>query len=295
MDWKIVCEEFKKIANQYMKSQSASTKLSSSFFRSTKQMETVADELYELIVKAEFNIGFPKLSHQNQIDFLEKLRKLYLTLMTETLLQLERKKHLDDEFVAFSKKFKTTLKSTLSSLYHGYFKSMDEVNLNYLTYYLDALSNGMASPTNYDCFRNEIIVLLRQYINKYPHGLLFPLVNAVFNTVYQDNKSINLYATNMGERFLNILKFINPLRHSLINDKDNSLLPQLTEIMDKALDVTRPNQHRTHHAQALSRKTVDIIDFRLAELDDETATKIEPPIILSLKKVTKIDAMIKAH
>jgi hypothetical protein len=144
----------------------------------------------------------------------------------------------NEKLLEFCSHFSTRLKKTLFHFLGGEFNN---INLNYLGCYLDAISVGLDCPTNYSILKEEALNAFFHYISTYPKSKNIQMVNSVFESIYKDDRGINQHTKNNDERFYNILNFIEMFRITLIDQKEDALSSAITRAIDNALEITRPH------------------------------------------------------
>jgi hypothetical protein len=218
------CYEFQALAGDYLESKKDEANSVASFFKPCGENKIA--ELLLMITNPKINFSINTLI--DKITFLEKVSAIYYMLKT----QLNKTKSPKQDFLEFWSGFTNNLKSMLYSVFSSEFGSSNEINLNYLKYYITALSSGNGLPTNYDILKNELINTLCDHIinNKTALKLIKPFINSINN----DDKGINKHAMNPTEKFNNMIKFTE-LFQDMISKSHSDLSMKLNSVLCRAL------------------------------------------------------------
>jgi hypothetical protein len=286
------CTDFKKLSVNYL-AQDNSSKRKFLFFRSASNDITIVNELFGIVHKVTFTMCFPFISHVSKISFLKNLATIH-----KKLLNLVNMSNANNNIINFYKNFTAVLKNTCYILFSGSFCHPDMINLYYISYYLDCAESGFDCPKNNEILKEEVLGLLKQYIDYQKSWMGVNLVKLVFDTIIQDEKSINLYTESNDGRFINILKFLNPLRLILAKFNDKRLFPEITMVMHRALEIINPDMKSNTASGLSSMDFEDIITQKLLILEGKVIALRMPMLILKqmtnpkLKLITQ-DSIVK--
>jgi hypothetical protein len=245
--FKNICEEMYLLSSAFLNSRKKERKSNNRFFNKISDEEKIADDLLEVIGNTIFSMSFPELSLYSQINFLKKLNSLHKKLIFLVLNDLNKKQKINKEY----KKFLTAFSASLKRLAKVLFPHNTGINLTYLTYYILCAETGLDIPSNYYLLKTEALGVLNYYLNKSQDNDMKTFILPIKEAIESDEKSLNLRAKNISQKFLNILKFINVLRYFLINVEEASLLPCITEVLDRALGIIRPYASRVFAVQTM--------------------------------------------
>ena len=123
------------------------------------------------------------------------------------------------------------------SVFAPEFENSNEINLNYLNYYLDALSSGLEFPSNYDILKNEITTILCNYVacnDQYP---IIQLIKPFMESINNADHGINKHAKCLTEKFNNLATFIKlfqvipALQKHALSGRINNVLSRTQQIV----------------------------------------------------------------
>ena len=245
------CNAFKKLTDNYVLLKDGTE--SFFFFRTKSAIDTIIDSINGLIEKIECSSVFAKISREKELFFVERCGEIYIGLKKIIISRLKNNNRIDTSLVEFSNQFFGLLKKSLFCLWRGEFQQKNEINLNYMGYYLDAISVGLDCPTNYLILKETALNVIFYYISSYPKSTLLPLVNSVFESIQKDDRGINQHEENHENRFYNILKLLEMFRLTLTDQQESTLSSSITQVIDNALEITRPNTIKTFSSWGTSR------------------------------------------
>jgi hypothetical protein len=230
------CADFKKLANDYLVSQSNKTsKFIPSFFIPRPVVKKVADSLLESVRKVTFSIDYPDIRFSKRVSFLEECAGFFKKL-TEAYHSLCNNKQINDDLWNFRRQFSQMLKRLTYLTISGEVESCHSINLNYLDYYLDQIATGDDCYSNDVLLKHEISDLLSQHIEYYPNSdvtkIIIPLLDAI-----NDSQGVNQHSHTEKEKFDNLLNFITTFLSCLNEKNEKDLHYKISRIVDRALDV----------------------------------------------------------
>jgi hypothetical protein len=255
----------KKMTDEYLSSKHKPRGWMPSFFTACVIMDKMVEGLNELVNKTICSMAFPKVLYNQRINF---VRESYI-VYKEIGKQLNKKNHTDQAARDLHNKLAGELKAAFVSLCPTMLRN---INLNYSEYYLDALDAGFDIPSNDEVLKEEIISILKSH-NGHLSKSMQGMITTVIETLVQDDKSINLYAKNSDEKCKNILKFVTPLQPILSKQNDAVLLPELTKVIDRAVDVMPPVSCNMKHNTSQPNRTNDFMISSPTELTNDKQIK----------------------
>ncbi|MEO8964707.1 MAG: hypothetical protein ABI370_08550 [Gammaproteobacteria bacterium] len=221
--------DFQKVAENYLSSKAKLKKSVFSFFKPRFVEEDIANSLLELISKISFSMGFPNIAFSKKIAFLEGCTEIYSTLK-KSLHKTSKRKNQDSDLVEFEIGYVRILKRVSYSLLSGQFENSDEINPNYLDYYIASIFSGLGCPTNEEILKKEILTVLHDHSTRYPNNI----VMLFSESIKHDNKGINQYAENRHEKLRNLLAVIKLFQTTLIERKEYALVAKINSVLDRA-------------------------------------------------------------
>jgi hypothetical protein len=138
------CCAFKKLTADY----AFLSKENDSFliFRTRSAIAKVIDSIARLIEKTISSISFPNISVDQKLIFIKQCDEICVDFKRIIIMRLKDKNKMNTRLLEFSNHFFSLLKKTL---FHLWGDEFNNINLNYLGYYLDAISVGLDCPTNF--------------------------------------------------------------------------------------------------------------------------------------------------
>jgi hypothetical protein len=231
------CNILNTLAKQYLEIEKKHKPYITSIFHSPSNSQKIANSIISVTDQKILASDFSAISFDGYIQFLYRLNEIYLQIR-ETL---RRPHQVEDDFVDMVQGFFYQLKIILHGKLGGEIKNYNDINLNYIGYYLDAISAGLDCPENYMILKEQVLNLLNYHIHCYPKNPINRIIQPVFESINNDSKGINQHAETSEERFNNILKLLDELRMSLSDKHAKPLLSNLTAVIDNAMEYTRLN------------------------------------------------------
>jgi hypothetical protein len=226
-------KNLKKLSNEYLQS-ICKKNLLFSIFKTKSSAEKIVDSILLLVNKAEFILNSIYSTPSTNLDFLYHCREVHVQL-TDYFIHAT---NVDASFIKMSDQFNHQLKIMVQAALSGEISSIDNVNLNYLDYYLDAVSVGLDCPTNYSILKEQALNLLYFYMYKNEKVDTPSLAASLFESIQCDDRGINQHAKDDNQRFYNIVNLLNLLQYTLILKNDQGFLSKITSILNNALETT---------------------------------------------------------
>ena len=218
--------------SEYLQLESKNKSFIGRFFKlSTK--EKIAGSISELASKTEFSIHFPYINFDQKIQFLYRCNDI-LKRLNEFLIH---DTPINRKFITLKRHFLIALKNISHSIFVIKIVNNHDINLNYLIYYLDAVSCGLECPTNYGILKEQVLNALYHHVHYHSKNIWNPLLILAMDSIENDIHGINQHADNNREKFNNLVKLLIALESMLIEKQDDVLLPILRKILYQALEI----------------------------------------------------------
>jgi hypothetical protein len=176
-------KNLKKFSNEYLQS-ICKKNLLFSIFKTKSSGEKIVDSILLLVNKAEFILNSIYSTPSTNLDFLYHCREVHLQL-TDYFVHAT---NVDASFIKMSDQFNHQLKIMVQATLSGEIPSINNVNLNYLDYYLDAVSVGLDCPTNYSILKEQALNLLYFYMYKNEKVDTPRLAASLFESIQCDDR-----------------------------------------------------------------------------------------------------------
>jgi hypothetical protein len=226
------------------------------FFNNFSEELNLAKSLLEVIRHYQTLNMNRQIYEEN--DLLKKLNRYYKKLTDMISERMYNEKQVDNDLMDFLLKFSSGLKSIAKI----FFPEITDINLFYLECYISCKEPDSNNLSNYLVLKTETISLFKYYLSQYKDfylkNILISINDFIENSHFDGNKM---------RKFVNVLNELNSLRLMLINDKENHLLLFVTQVMDNAFEIVRPNRYRNWDMQnSLIINSCDPIANKMTEL-----------------------------